>query len=304
MELPNMVATITRLIQSMEYVVWLMHFHDEHEQRTWLGRYALFELEDRIETTIELNNTVIGLIRLERIWRPPTQKSTILTYLAKRISTGGRQERWLEYLFCPYNFAEMECEDPRDREYALHSLLEGYATFNPGYSLTEEKAYIRVAKAIIKEGFLATILNGACYQRQRYPDRFGSKTRPRLPSWVPDFSWILTQSDKQFGRDEVEIAFSTGDVVLQVDVLLVDMRLERLRRGLSLRRNKGNVLCLIGNHQRACSLYELEQVPRSKTTYNLVCKYEVPIYEGLHGRTALVERLFGADPTYERISLI
>ena len=141
---------------------------------------------------VALNGVVINLIGLERsiqreielagpVFAPLPPVSVVLIH---KIFEDGREGHWNEFVTSLHACSPMDCKDPRDRIYALHSLLEGYSTFEPDYSCTVDEAYLNAAGAIIKEGFLKTILNDACFQRTSEP-----QSSLRQPSWGLILVW-------------------------------------------------------------------------------------------------------------------
>jgi hypothetical protein len=125
---------------------------------------------------------------------------------------------WATFFHVQFSFRASACSDPRDRLYALVSLLEGWVDIRPDYCLSVEDVYIDYAKVLIQNGWLGKVLIDSAVQ----VGRCSPAQRKDLPSWVPDLR--LTYSlDKTISLSQQMTAFSTEGTRLDLDVATLDL---------------------------------------------------------------------------------
>jgi hypothetical protein len=102
--------------------------------KTWLERAGAGEaLFENLHDLHPSGNRAFDLLRVG------SARSQILT----STSTASALENgpWHEFLLILHGFSETDCKDPRDRIYALHSLLKAPASLQPDYGISIESLY-------------------------------------------------------------------------------------------------------------------------------------------------------------------
>jgi hypothetical protein len=104
-----------------------------------------------------------------------------ITFMQIRPSSEGIESKIFPTLI---SYGEKVCLDPRDKIYALLSILR--LKIIPDYSLSVGQVYEQAARAIIREDHNLT---GVFYGPRCCDSTFAKAEHPNLvPSWVPDFS--------------------------------------------------------------------------------------------------------------------
>lgn len=85
------------------------------------------------------------------------------------------------------HFGHRKASDNRDRVYALLGLCDKNVALRPNYQLNEKQVYTESVLAIIKNTRSLAVMYGD----------HSRKTSQDLPSWIPDWSTILDETDRQ-----------------------------------------------------------------------------------------------------------
>jgi hypothetical protein len=261
--------------------------------------FEYYDLENEFKT---LRHGIIDIVR-------PTgpQSSARVESVAQR----SEEHEWYDIL---HRCRHLNCKDPKDRIYAVLS-LQGFASdLKPDYNLPVESVYIAVVKSMVRAGYLHQALasvNDRIVHEQR--------SRYNLPSWVPDFSASLPPFNRSLEDpyDGCFMDFSANDHILHCEVALVSIISEEVQALVDVKVCAGDdsMLCMIKGSKAEIvlrnGLHELSPVAARAGNYRFVRQHRLEAYFSMNGwEGAIIEaqktldKLFGEEPAFEKISLL
>ncbi len=168
----------------------------------WVGQAAAIIRTnyDRISTLIRDQST--GWHREAPSRRVPGGVSN--AYFLYRLSRSQTYSAPLRFTFAEILklTRHFGCKDPRDRLYGLLSLPtvdDTKKSIVPDYEKTTDEVYIDIARKILESSSSLSLLSsvqrdGSANLSMKPWNPYGQHYNPRMPSWVPQWSFLLTQT--------------------------------------------------------------------------------------------------------------
>jgi hypothetical protein len=168
----------------------------------WVGQAAAIIRTnyDRISTLIR--DQSIGWCRVAPSRRVPGGVSN--AYFLYRLSRSQTHSAPLQFTFAEILklTRHFSCKDPRDRVYGLLSLPtvdNVKKSIVPDYEKTTDEVYIEIARKILDSSFSLSLLSSVQLDSEanlimKPWNPYAQHYNPKMPSWVPQWSFLLTQT--------------------------------------------------------------------------------------------------------------